>query len=583
MSDKTPEISTLLRVWKLAGDLRRPLALAISFRFAQSFALGLAYATAIWVVTGLISGDEMTTKWAAQISALMAISLAGQLIFSFLSVSRAWDASFQIGKHLRLELLAHLARLPMGFHLSRHKGDSLTLLTADIAMIEGFLSDGLAKVIQALSLPFMALIFMGARDWVLGLAMFASICTAIPVSIYLRHRFGNFGLQRQTVQAEAGGVMVEYMQGIDVIRSYNQVAEGQSRFRAGLDKFRAVSIQMVVTLVVPMLSFAAVIMLGMPLLVAVAGLRLSATPEADLTIALVLMFSVYGPLIGLVSVVERIRIAEASLDRLEDVLLAKPLPVLTPTHDPSDSAITLEKVGFAYAPDAPVLKEISFTAPPRSMTAIVGPSGSGKSTILNLVARFWDVTEGILSIGGADVRHIPSDKHRDLVSMVFQDVYLFGGTIRDNIAAGREGATQVQIESAARKAQAHDFISNLPQGYDTEVGEGGAHLSGGEQQRVSIARAILKDAPIILLDEATAALDPSNDLAIQRALAALVSEKTLIIVAHKLTTIRAADQILVLDQGSIAERGNHDRLIAKGGLYAKMIDRKTKAANWRTP
>ncbi|MBO9476058.1 ABC transporter ATP-binding protein [Shimia sp. R11_0] len=581
MAERMSELTTLVRVWRLAGELRRPLALSVLFRFCQSLSLGLAYGAVIWVITGLIAGQTMTVAWAWQVTGLMGLSLVGQLAFSFLSVARAWDASFQVGCNLRLTLLAHLAKLPMGFHLSRHKGDSLTLLTADIAMIESFLSDGLAKVIQALSLPFLALLFMATRDWALALTMFVSICIAVPLSLYLRHRFGNIGLERQIIQAEAGGVMVEYMQGIDVIRSYNRMAQGQALFRAALDRFREISIKMVLTLVAPMLSFAAVIMLGMPLVVAVAGLRLAEASHAELITALVLMFSVYGPLVGLVAVFERIRIAEASLERLETALAAAPLAQRAEVQVPVDGSVKFEAVQFGYDADSPVLKDVNFEVPPRSMTAIVGPSGSGKSTILNLIARFWDVSDGAIHLGGADLRHMAVPDHSALVSMVFQDVYLFGGSIRDNIAAGRDGATQAEIEAAARSAQAHDFITALPNGYDTDVGEGGARLSGGERQRISIARAILKNAPIILLDEVTAALDPSNDLAIQRALSALIAEKTLIVVAHKLTTIRAADQILVLQAGEIAERGDHDSLMAQGGLYARMIDRKTNAADWR--
>lgn len=228
-----------------------------------------------------------------------------------------------------------------------------------------------------------------------------------------------------------------------------------------------------------------------------------------------------------------------------------------------------------------MLHDISFTVPERSMTAIVGPSGSGKSTILNLIPRFWDAGRGQITIGGADVARIGEAGLSDLVSVVFQQVYLFSGTIRDNIALGKPGATEAEIEQAARAAQAHDFIARLPRGYDTEVGEGGTALSGGERQRVSIARAILKDAPIVLMDEATAAIDPSNERAIQTALARLVQGRTLIVVAHKLSTIRSADQILVLDRGRIVERGRHADLLAQQGLYARLCSHRARASGWQ--
>ena len=215
------------------------------------------------------------------------------------------------------------------------------------------------------------------------------------------------------------------------------------------------------------------------------------------------------------------------------------------------------------------------------MLWFTGLSGSGKSTILNLIARFWDIESGQVRIGGADIRQIEAEQLNANVTMVFQNVYLFAGTIRDNIALGKDGATDAEIEAAAKAAQAHEFITKLPQGYETEIGEGGSTLSGGERQRLSIARAILKDAPIVLLDEATAAIDPTNERAIQFAFAELVKDKTLIVVAHKLSTVQSADQILVLGDGCIIERGNHDSLVDADGLYASLWKRWAQAADWR--
>jgi len=243
--------------------------------------------------------------------------------------------------------------------------------------------------------------------------------------------------------------------------------------------------------------------------------------------------------------------------------------------------LRFDDVSFAYQPGKPVLQGLSFTVPERSMTAIVGPSGSGKSTILNLILRFWDVTSGRVTIGGADVTRIGESGLSDLVTMVFQEVYQFAGTIRDNIVPGRPDAPQAAIEQAARDAPAHDFILALPEGYDTPVGEGGATLSGGERQRIAIARAIFKDAPVVLPDEATAAIDPTNERALQTALARLVAGRSLIVVAHKLATIQAADQILVLDKGRITERGNHAELLAREGLYARLWSHRARAAGWK--
>lgn len=588
MSDQTisnsslfSEINSLRRVWSLCGDLRGQLRLSLIFRVLQSFSLGLAYWGVIQVVTGMAKGTPMTSGWALQISLLMCLSLLGQLVFSYLSVRRAWDVSFQVGKALRLTLLEHLKLLPMGFHLGRHKGDTATALTTDVSVIESFLSDALAKIVQAVVLPLTVLAFIATQDIWLALTLLVSVATALPVAFLIGTQFSAFGVERQDVQARAGAVMIEYVQGMRVIRAFNQIARGQQMFRTALDQFRDVSIKMVLVLTLPMMSFIAIVMWGIPLVVAETGWRLETVPAGVLITVLVLIFAVYTPLANLVAVLERVRIADASLARLDRILLAKPLPGAGAARVQVEGGVQFDNVSFSYDGAAQVLSGISFTVAPRSMTAIVGPSGSGKSTILNLLARFWDVSDGVISIDGTDLRSFEAADLNDMISVVFQDVYLFSGSIKDNIAAARPDASQAEIEAAARAAQAHDFITALPAGYDTDVGEGGARLSGGERQRVSIARAMLKDAPIILLDEATAALDPSNDRALQAALAALTQDKTLIVVAHKLSTIHAADQILVLEGGQIKERGTHSELVSQDGLYARMNARKTRASAWR--
>lgn len=289
---------------------------------------------------------------------------------------------------------------------------------------------------------------------------------------------------------------------------------------------------------------------------------------------------IYAPIIDLLDLYGSIRQMDAALARVTDVMQTKPL--LEPSVDIALYRFDVEfkHVSFSYG-NKEVLHDVSFRVPQHSITALVGPSGSGKTTITNLIARFWDVDSGEILIGGVNVKNLKTERLFSYIGIVFQDVYLFKDTIENNIKFGKPNATIQEIIEAAKAAQCHEFIQNLPQQYHSVIGEGGATLSGGEKQRIAIARAILKDAPIILLDEATASLDPENEIAIQQAINSLVENKTLIIIAHSLATITRAEQILVLDRGEIIQRGTHQQLLAEGGLYQKFWQEKAKAANWQ--
>ena len=577
------DFESIARVWALAGPLRGKVTSGIGYRFLQSICLGLAFGGVIWVVNDLAAGRVPDTEWVLQVSALMVVSLAGQTIFGFLSVSDSWLSSYQVAGRLRLNILDHLSQLPMSFHLSRHQGDTVTALTADMQTLESFMSDALPRIAQAFGLPLAVLAFLFFVDWPIALAGLASMVVALPIFMWTSRYLAKLGIRRQDMQAEAGARMIEYAQGIAVIRAFNRIAKGEESFRDGLKAFHDISIKLVMDLTAPLSLFGAVLMLGVPLVTMLASLRLieGSIEVSALIASLVLIFTLYTPMLGLVAVMELTRMADASLTRIDRIVTAETLPVATQPVDPDGFAVAFKDVDFSYVPGKPILQNLTFTVPERSMTAIVGPSGAGKSTVLNLLPRFWDVTGGHVTIGGVDTRDMAPQRLNELVTMVFQDVYLFAGTIRDNIAFGRPGASVDDVQAAAKSAQAHDFIMALPDGYETRIGEGGSTLSGGERQRISIARAMLKDAPIVLLDEATAAIDPSNERAIQTALAQLVADKTLIVVAHKLTTVQAADQIVVIEDGALVEHGDHRQLLETDGAYAKLWARWNRAADWR--
>lgn len=308
---------------------------------------------------------------------------------------------------------------------------------------------------------------------------------------------------------------------------------------------------------------------------------LNGSMELLVTIMMIISgFMIYENLDGVGSFSSLLRIVDLSVDMVNQVLAIQPMDISGQDIEPKSSRIELRDVSFSYG-NKKIIDWVSLTIPEKTTTALVGPSGSGKTTLCNLIARFWDVDQGSISLDGHDVRDYSYDSLIRNFSFVFQSVYLFEDTIANNIRFGKPEASQEEVIEAAKKAACHDFILSLPDGYDTKIGEGGASLSGGERQRISIARAIIKDAPIIILDEATANVDPENEEALMQAIQALTSDKTIIMIAHRLKTVEHADQILVLDQGRIVEQGKHQDLLAKQGIYSKFIQERKTAASWR--
>jgi len=575
---------SLKRLWSLAGPLKHQILRGIIFRFLQSFCLGLGYGVAIIVVTTLIiSQDIITMEWFYKVSAFAFFSLFGQLIFSFLSSKNTWVASFELASELRINMLRKMSQLPLGFHLSRHRGDTVTTVTTDMQTVETFLSDGLPRIAEAFGLPIAVLIYLATQNIVLFIAGIFSILLSLPIYIIASKKLAKLGIERQDTQASAAARMIEYIQGLIVIKSFNRIAKGQEDFEIALNNFRELSNKMTKLLIIPFTIFGMVTLLGVPIIYytdSILLLNSNITLPLFITV-LMLIYALYTPLLGLIAVLEQTRMADASLTRINRILDAETLPEPVIPRQPTSYGISFDSVDFTYTENKKVINNVSFYAHPNSVTAIVGPSGAGKSTILNLMARFWDVTSGQITIGGINLKDIKVNEFNKLVTFVFQDVYLFSGTVRDNLILGKPDATEEDIINATKMAQAYEFIASLPDGFDTELGEGGATLSGGERQRLSIARAILKDAPIILMDEATAAIDPSNERAFYKAFQALTSHKTVLIVAHKLSTIKNAEQIIVMKEGQVIQKGTHTSLINDGGLYKTLWDKWSGAAKWQ--
>lgn len=573
--------------WRLFGPRRREMAIAIWMRMVQAVFIGLPVAVVAWVVDRIrLEVFDTTDAWVA--IAVVTGSVVAQYVTGLVSNRYAWISTFEAIGEARIRTLQHVQSLPLGVSSARRTGDVSSVLTTDHEMVSNFASHAMPVLFGAIALPIVVVTGLVFVDPPLAVAVAISIVVALPILRGMNRYFARAALRRADLLATANSRVVEYVQGVGVARAYNQIGRRLTSFRDAVGDLRRVNDAMAVKMVPIAFLAIGVVMLGVPLVVAAVGYRLAggSIDGGTAVVFLVLVLRVYGPLVEVGVQVENLRLGEASLSRIGDVMDLEPQrQPSAATVTPTSADVTFDDVTFGYDEDRPVLGGVTFEARAGTMTALVGASGTGKTTILNLIARFWDPSSGTVRIGGADVRELTADQLFDSITVVFQDVYLFQGTIRDNIAFGRPDATDDQIEAAARAAQAHDFIAALPDGYGARIGEGGATLSGGERQRVSIARAILKDAPIVLLDEPSSSVDPINERALHVALAELVRNKTLIVVAHRLSTIRSADQILVLgrDDGPsrIVERGTHDELLALDAVYAHQWRERARAAEWQ--
>lgn len=583
MTTTTTYQGPIRTVWKLFGPHRHHLAGGIALRFAQALFAAIPVVALVWTI------DQIRTQTltASSVTTAVIVMVAATVIQYGLAVAAnrfAWMTTFEAIGDARVRALEHVHQVPLGAVLQRGTGDVSSVLTTDYEAVSTFAHNGMQQMFGAAALPVFVFAGLLVVDPAMAVATAASVLVAAPVFWWANRYFRANALIRGDRMAASAGRIVEYVQGIAVIRAFDRGGDRLGWYRDAVADIRAVNDRLAVRLVPVAMLVMGAVQLGVPLVVAAGAYRLfGGNLDAAAMIAfLVLILRVYNPLLELASSVEEVRLADAALERISR-LLALPAQTYpdTPAAQPGEPSVELAGVTFGYQPDRPVLHDVTFTVPAHTVTAIVGPSGAGKTTLLNLVARFWDPDRGAITVGGVDLRHLSADQLFDTVTLVPQDVYLFQGTVRDNIALGNTGLTPADVKAAARTAQAHEFIAALPDGYDTTIGEGGMTLSGGERQRISIARAVAKGAPILLLDEATAALDPINEHAVQQAVARLVQHRTVLVVAHRLNTIRDADQIIVLDNGKVAETGTHDELLTAGGLYTRMWHERTKASQWQ--
>jgi ATP-binding cassette subfamily B protein IrtB len=514
--------------------------------------------------------------------AALIISLTLLYVVSKKAYNAVYYETYTLCAEGRLAIGDHLRKLSMGFFNTRDPGVIGSYLINDYANVEFIFSHLVPQIVGAIAMPIVLILMLAVLNWKLALAAALVIPAAIPFTFISRAFIRFFGKRQQQARIATASRMLEYVQGMRLIKAFNLTGVKFERLEKAFRLLKSLSIKLEAGGGPTVLLSGFVLHSGLTLIILVGLTFLFAhTIPLPFYIAfLVLGARVYEPLIQAFVFLAELNYYKISVNRIEDL---RKTPVLTganPDLKPERFDIAFENVSFHYL-DNDVLKGIDLTIPEHSLVAFVGPSGSGKTTLTRLIARFWDVTSGSIRLGGRDLRDYDPDTLLASVSMVFQDVYLFNDTVINNIRIGKKDATMDEIVAAAKQARCHDFIMKLPDGYETMVGEGGSTLSGGEKQRISIARAILKNAPIVLLDEATASLDPENELYIQEAIDGLVKDKTVVIIAHRLNTVVHADKIAVLDNSAIVEQGTHAELMSRPGLYRRMWDEQQKVREWK--
>lgn len=573
------------RLLKFSGGKRNDLIASFVFSLLDSVFEMLPIMAILTVLSGLLTVAEggvmaASTIWASL--GIMVISIAGRIFFNNLSCVKRTLGSFAMCAQKRLEIGEHMKRVPMGYFSENRLGEIAAAATTTLGDIE----NNAVLVLERVAGGFIHAIVIGVwllfYEWRIGLLMFAGLAVSMLVYAGIQRSAKRLSPRRQAAQASLVTCFLEYIQGMGVVKAFGLGERSGKAVNEAICESAKANILLESTFSALTGVYQTVFKLSRSAILVVAPYLLlggEITPVKCLLL-LVSSFMIYSSVELVGSMASVARVIDASLDRLDAVMDTPVLDEHGSDIAPKHFDIELQNVSFAYGKED-VLHDITITIPEKTSCAVVGPSGSGKTTLVSLIARFWDVREGKISLGGHDVRDYTCDSLLKNFSIVFQRVYLFEDTIENNIRFGCPNASHEQVVAAAQKACCHDFISALPEGYRTKVGEGGASLSGGEKQRISIARAILKDAPIIILDEATASVDPENERELQSAISALTKDKTIIMIAHRLSTVRNADQIIVLDEGRIVQRGTHRGLMKQDGLYRRFVDIREQAIGWR--
>jgi ATP-binding cassette subfamily B protein IrtB len=574
-------LDVIRRIINLSGDYSSKIKMAFVVSIFEEIFAVMPILLILYVLIKIVSGSiTVQDVWIVGIAMVLSVILRAvskRLIDGLQSA-----AGYEVFARERMGMGDRLKRFPMGYFSEGNIGNVTAIVTSDLVFIEEHAMSILSQVFTGYLSMAIGVIMITVLDYRIGIIFAFTAVLALFTLNKLQEVVEHQSEIRQETHSRLISAVLEYIKGISVIKSFNMAGERAKKISQEFKRVRDASIEFEKKFSSKILPFENCFSLGIGLTVlAVSYFALNQTLDLPLMLMmLIFVFEIFIPFKALGSLSNQVRIMEAALNRYDKISNVEIIDEDGKDIPLDHFDIEFKDVTFAYEQEN-VLHNVSFKVPESSMTALVGKSGCGKTTIANLIARFWDVQKGEVKVGGVNVKEMICDSLLKNISMVFQNVYLFNDTILNNITFGKPDATMEEVVETCKKARCHDFIMELENGYDTIVGEGGSSLSGGEKQRISIARAILKDAPIVILDEATASVDPDNEKHIQMAINELVKNKTLVMIAHRLSTIQNADEILVIDEGKIVERGTHNQLIREKGLYDDFWQRRMKAKSWK--
>ncbi len=566
----------------LAGDNKERLKLIFLLMAIRGIAKVIPYMIVYLIILELLSPHINIDETLELTVYLIIVFLVINILDHYLEIF-AMKSGHKICYDIRMDLGDKLRKLSLGFFTQKLTGELNTIMSEYVSRLEMFISVSAPCIFSSLASAFTMMIFFLFIDWRMALAAGIVIPLAIITFSYADRVAERVNMPREESLRRTNSLIVEFIEGMPVIKIFNQVSSRFHKFNETMKDFRDKNIRAVVSITIPsviLLTFSSLsIAVFLPI-----GLYFYF--QNNLPLSTLMFFIITAPAFSdslvqsLFGYLHSKNPEGHAIEKISEVMREKPLPEPEKDSKIKNFGIEFRKVSFGYDKKQ-ILHKIDFKIPENSVTAFVGPSGAGKTTITNLIARFWDVDEGEVRIGEKNIKELKLDRLLSYISMVFQEVILFDDTIMENIRLGRKDASDEDVISAAETARCQKFIQKLPEGYNTRIGEKGAKLSGGEKQRLSIARAILKDAPIIILDEATAFVDPENENVIQEAINNLTMDKTVLVVAHRLSTIAYADQIIVMEKGRIVEQGTHEELLKIGGLYNKMWNAHVSARKWK--